>query len=264
MVFPGMPEPDPVQPPKMTFVKPDHVAGAKRRKPVSVKRVRSAKAARRKALEHQFAAPVANPVPVPEVPEVKPLGRVQSYLQKGAPEPMDGVEQPVVRKEEKDWPLDFCPLCGGEAAFEEMGTLYPKWSVVCQKCFCSTQSYGSKYWAAWRWNTRRPHLSTLEMPPPDADTPPNDYDEDVEDVESVQPQKPVSVEPECSDEPLVFDPPPPEQEKPADDKPPDFMPVMTALPPVPDTQKEPKPRKKRRKPVDPNQMVFDFMEAANG
>lgn len=255
MVFPGMPEPDTPAVPKMTFVKPDHVAGAKRRKPVSVKRVRSAKAARRKALEHQFAAPVANPVPVAQVPEVKPLGRVQSYLQKGAPEPMDGVEQPVVRKEEKDWPLDTCPLCGGEAAYEETGTLYPHWNVVCQKCFCSTQSYGSKYWAAWRWNTRRPQLSTLEMPPPDADTPPNDYDEDVEAVDTTQPQKPVSVEPEHV--------PQPEQEKPVDDRPPDFEPVMTALPPVPEAQKAPKPRK-RRKPVDPNQMVFDFMETANG
>lgn len=248
-----MPEPDTPAVPKMTFVKPDHVAGAKRRKPVSVKRVRSAKAARRKALEHQFAAPVANPVPVTPVPEVKPLGRVQSYLQKGAPEPIDGVEQPVVRREEKDWPLDTCPLCGGEAAYEETGTLYPHWNVVCQKCFCSTQSYGSKYWAAWRWNTRVGQK--VFMPKKPDDIPENDYDEDVEAVETVQSQKPVSVESEHV--------PQPEQEKPVDDRPPDFMPVMTALPPVPDTPKAPKPRK-RRKPVDPNQMVFDFMETANG
>ena len=97
------------------------------------------------------------------------------------------------------------------------------------------------------------------MPKKPDDIPENDYDEDVEVVENVedaQPQKPVSVEPE----PVPL----PEQEKPADDRPPDFMPVMTALPPVPETPKEPKPRKKRRKPVDPNQMVFDFMETANG
>lgn len=253
MVFPGMPEPDTPAVPKITFVKPDHVAGAKRRKPVSVKRVRSAKAARRKALEHQFAAPVANPVPVPvaPVPEVKPLGRVQSYLQKGAPEPMKGVEQPVVIKEEKDWPLDTCPLCGGEAAYEEGGNaLYPSYNVVCQKCFCSTQSYGSKYWAAWRWNTRVGQK--VFMPKKPDDIPENDYDED---VDSLQPQKPVSVEPEHV--------PMPEQEKPAEDRPPDFAPVMAALPPVPEIQKAPKPRK-RRKPVDPNQMVFDFMETANG
>ena len=252
MVFPGMPEPDtPAHSvPRITFVKPDHVAGAKRRKPASAKRVRSAKAARRKALEHQFAAPVANPVHVLEVHGTKPIGRVQSYLQKPVLDHIQGVESPFVRKEEKDWPLDTCPLCGGEAAYEDMGTLYPNWSVVCQKCFCSTQSYGSKYWAAWRWNTRRPQLSKIEMPPPDADTPPNDYDEYVEAVNNVQSQKPVSAEPEHVPQPV-------------DNRPPDFEPVMSALPPVPETQKSPKPRK-RRKPVDPNQMVFDFMEAPGG
>lgn len=194
---------------------------------MSQAKTRSAKAARRKALEHQFAAPVADPVPVHEKTDANPLGRVQSYLQKPVLVQTPGVEQPVVRREETDWPLDTCPLCDGEAEYEYMGTLYPHWSVVCQKCFCSTQSYGSKYWAAWRWNTRP--VQKVFMPKKPDDIPENDYYE--EDNEALEKPAPEPVKPE-----------------PVEDDNEDVK-----IPPR-------KPRDRRRVIKDlPNQMIFVFM-----
>jgi len=269
------------------FIKPDRLPGAVRSKP-RVKRSgspsspspspdpRRSKAEARKALARLQAAPVAsslsragNSDDVYDRPDiidgivrgVEPVSivtttrKTRNYI----PRPVPGVKSSQERREERDWPLDPCPLCGGDAAYEDMGTLYPNWSVVCQKCFCSTQSYRSKYWAAWRWNTRRPQLSKIEMPPPEEDTPPNDYGEDK-----------GYVQPEAESETDVTETPaeqcvPPAPSEPSETVPPDFMPVMAALPPVePQPEKPVKPRRRRARPVDTNQMLFGFMEAPGG
>ena len=67
---------------------------------------------------------------------------------------MDGVKRAMAENTEqpsKTYPLDPCPLCGGGAAIEYVGT----WcNAVCQKCGCSSGSYKSPFWAAKRWNSR--------------------------------------------------------------------------------------------------------------
>lgn len=271
------------------FIKPDRLPGAVRSKPRG-KRVgspspspspdpRRSRAEARKALARMQAAPVAsnlsragNSDAVYDRPDIidgivrgaEPVSIVtttrkpRSYI----PRPVPGVKSSQERREERDWPLDPCPLCGGEAEMEEGGNaLYPSYNVVCQKCFCSTQSYGSKYWAAWRWNTRKGMPKSLEMPPPEEDTPPNDYGED---KVGAQPEVEAEAEPDVPDSP-VEQCEPSEQPASSEAVTPDFMPVMAALPPAePQPEKPAKPRRRRARPVDPNQMVFDFMEAPGG
>ena len=65
-------------------------------------------------------------------------------------------EEDAKRPVERDYDLDDCPLCGGKAVMDERGNpYYPQYSGMCVKCGCTTQGYSSKYWAAWRWNTRK-------------------------------------------------------------------------------------------------------------
>ena len=76
---------------------------------------------------------------------------------------------------ERPW-LDVCPLCGGEAAYQEVGQVRGPWwpagmdalgvTVVCRECGCTIPSFMDEERAAERWNlrvTRRAKPCRMEL-----------------------------------------------------------------------------------------------------